>query len=238
MKRKPAELKRLARARLTKHYGIPMAALVVSEIILMLLTIPFSWNVNINSSVSEWVIYYVANFAITLLGVVMSTGVLRILLNMARGQSYEFTNLFYGFRNHPDRYILSYLLLIAMFLIPVIPAVIAVLIGVLLKNFLLLVILTTIAIVLLLVGVVILSLCYSLVFFLLVDHADMGVLEAFRTSRRLMNGNKARMFYLLLTFIGLAILGILSIGIGFLWISPYMMETQTFFYLEVSGELE
>jgi uncharacterized membrane protein len=66
----------------------------------------------------------------------------------------------------------------------------------------------------------------------------MKILEAFRESRQMMVGNKVRMFYLVLTFIGWGILAVLSLGIGYLWIGPYIMETKTFFYLELAGELD
>ena len=40
MKRKSAEIKRIARENLTGHYGLPMGAMVVSQLIVTLPTIP------------------------------------------------------------------------------------------------------------------------------------------------------------------------------------------------------
>lgn len=44
MKRKSAEIKRIARESLTGHYGLPMGAMVVSQLIVTLPTMFFSWN--------------------------------------------------------------------------------------------------------------------------------------------------------------------------------------------------
>ena len=44
MKRKSAEIKRIARESLTGHYGLPMGAMVVSHLIVTLPTMFFSWN--------------------------------------------------------------------------------------------------------------------------------------------------------------------------------------------------
>ena len=78
----------------------------------------------------------------------------------------------------------------------------------------------------------------ALMFFLMVDHGNMGVIEAFRESSELMQGNKGRLFYIYLSFIGWSLLGLLSCGLGMLWVTPYMMQTTVNFYREVIGELD
>ena len=107
MKRKSAEIKRIARENLTGHYGLPMGAMVVSQLIVTLPTMFFSWNLTPYSGKMEWAIYYVAAFILTLLGVVLNIGILRIALRMGRKQPYKFTDMFYGFNHHPDKYILA-----------------------------------------------------------------------------------------------------------------------------------
>ena len=238
MKRKPAEFKRLARETLTRHYGIPMGAMVVTELILFILSLPFSWNITVDSSIREWVIYYVASVAISLLGVVLSIGTLRIVLSMARQKPYAFNDLFYGFFHHPDRYILAAVLLFLICMVPAIPFVAVVATLKMMSGFALRLSLTLITAAIMIAGEIYIALTYALIYFLLLDHPDMRIVESFRESRQMMKGNKGRMFYLMLTFIGFWILGILSLGIGFLWIGPYQMETTTFFYLELAGEFD
>ena len=42
---------------------------------------------------------------------------------MGRKQPYKFTDMFYGFNHHPDKYILAYLLFMVVVLIPMLPAI-------------------------------------------------------------------------------------------------------------------
>ena len=79
----------------------------------------------------------------------------------------------------------------------------------------------------------ILGLAFSQATYLLLDHPDYRVLEALRESFRLMKGRKLRYFLLQLSFIGWWLLGILTLGLGFLWIIPYMLQTNTQFYLNL-----
>ena len=163
MKRKPAEFKRLAREILTRHYGVPMGAMVVSELILMVLSIPFSENITIYSSIREWVIYCVSSVAITLLGVVFSVGTLRIILNMARKRPYAFRDLFYGFFHHPDRYILAALLLMLICLVPALPLIGFVLVSDMVNSFTIELILILTGIVIMIVGEIYVALTYAVI---------------------------------------------------------------------------
>lgn len=236
MKRKSAELKRLAREILTHRYGIPIAAMVVSELISVVLLFPFSWGITLQSSVREWTIYYAASFVISLVGVILSIGRIYIALCMARGKAYSFRDMFYGFRIHPDKYVLAALLLIAVCLVPAVPFILAVIVQNAVGGNIGTILLVLAASILLLAGEIIVAMRYALVFYLLVDFPQMRVTEVFRMSKEKMNGNKGRLFYIGLSFIGWSILGLLSFGIGMLWIEPYMMQTQICFYLDVMGE--
>lgn len=54
--------------------------------------------------------------------------------------------------------------------------------------------------------------------------------DAIERSMELMDGHKGELFLLDLSFIGWAILSILSCGIGFLWLTPYMETAHAHFY--------
>lgn len=60
------------------------------------------------------------------------------------------------------------------------------------------------------------------------------VLDTITASRRLMNGNKGRLFWLDLTFIGWHLLALLTLGIGYLWLNPYISATKAAFYDDLS----
>lgn len=49
-------------------------------------------------------------------------------------------------------------------------------------------------------------------------------------SRELMDGNKLRYFLLELSFIGWDIVGIITLGFGFIWIIPYIRGTEAAFF--------
>lgn len=74
---------------------------------------------------------------------------------------------------------------------------------------------------------------YSQAFFILHDHPDMKEIEILRQSKRMMYGYRKKFFLLQLSFLGWLILGVLSLGIGFLWILPYKETTFANFYQEI-----
>lgn len=73
---------------------------------------------------------------------------------------------------------------------------------------------------------------YSLCFYILADHPEMGILEALRESSRLMKGNKLKMFLLELSITGwwLACIFVLCMAIFF---SSTNMVTMMGFYLVI-----
>ena len=76
---------------------------------------------------------------------------------------------------------------------------------------------------------------YAMMPFLMAEFPDLGALDAMRESKRLMQGNKWRLFCLELSFLGWAFLCMFTLGIGMLWLLPYMASARTAFYLEVTG---
>ena len=74
---------------------------------------------------------------------------------------------------------------------------------------------------------------FSQVWFCLVDNPRAGVLAALRASWRMMDGHKVQYLTLSLSFIGWIVLSCLTLGLGFLWLIPYMQTTYANFYLAV-----
>ena len=107
MNRPCKELKRIARQNLSGRYGIPMAALLITGSIPMVAELPFSMLQKNSQPVSQTIIFYLAEFLISLLSVVLSAGMTQIHLSLARGKEYELNSVFFGFKNHPDRFILT-----------------------------------------------------------------------------------------------------------------------------------
>jgi uncharacterized membrane protein len=74
---------------------------------------------------------------------------------------------------------------------------------------------------------------YALTPYILHDHPEMGGNEAIRKSAEMMKGYKRQLFLMDLSFAGWGLLCILSLGIGFLWLIPYMQSARSAFYEEV-----
>lgn len=83
---------------------------------------------------------------------------------------------------------------------------------------------------LLIIPGIIACLSYSQTYFILVENPQMEGLEALRKSKTLMKGNRWTLFFLFWRFFGWCLLGLLSLGIGFLWIMPYLATTLARFY--------
>ena len=88
---------------------------------------------------------------------------------------------------------------------------------------------------LLLIPGIIAAFRYSMAMYIMADNPEIGILEAIEESKMIMEGNKLDLFVLWLSFIGWAILSILTFGIGFLFLAPYINAVTAAFYLEVSG---
>lgn len=73
----------------------------------------------------------------------------------------------------------------------------------------------------------------SMALFIYCDDRYKSAWQMIRESWEMMRGNKLRLFCLNLSFIGMLLLGILSLGIGFLFIRPYMYAAQALLYLNI-----
>lgn len=97
-------------------------------------------------------------------------------------------------------------------------------------------IITMLGFILLIIPGVIVSLMYSQAIYILVDDPSKSITQCMSESREMMEGNKLDLFILMLSFIGWIIVGALTLGIGMLWVSPYMDVTYTNYYLQLKEQ--
>jgi uncharacterized membrane protein len=88
---------------------------------------------------------------------------------------------------------------------------------------------------LLIIPGIIAALSYSMTFYILADDNSIVAKEAIDKSKMMMNGYKWKYFCLLLRFFGWALLCILTLGVGFLWLIPYINISMAKFYDDVKG---
>ena len=71
---------------------------------------------------------------------------------------------------------------------------------------------------------------YSMAYYIKLDHPDYGWNVCITASRQLMDGHKWEKFVLDLSFLGWIIVGSLCLGVGTLWVTPYMEAANAQFY--------
>lgn len=67
---------------------------------------------------------------------------------------------------------------------------------------------------------------YSMAFYILIDHPEMSIGEALKESMEITKGHKVDLFLLDMSFLGWGIVSIITFGIGFFWLLPYVQASQ------------
>jgi len=129
-------------------------------------------------------------------------------LNIVRDQVAQTDDLFFSFNNNLSNSILAYLLVVAFALI---------------------------GFVLLIIPGVIVALALSQTWFILAENPSMDSYDAIMRSRKMMDGFKFKLFKIQLRLLGLGLLCLLTLGIGFLWLLPYQYVVYAKFYEEVKA---
>ena len=129
-------------------------------------------------------------------------------LNIVRDQVAQTDDLFFSFNNNLGNSILAYLLVLAFALI---------------------------GFVLLIIPGVIVALALSQTWFILAENPSMDSYDAIMRSKKMMDGYKFKLFKIQLRLLGLGLLCLLTLGIGFLWLIPYQYVVYAKFYEEVKA---
>jgi uncharacterized membrane protein len=74
---------------------------------------------------------------------------------------------------------------------------------------------------------------YSMAYYISLDMPHMSADDCITESRRLMDGHKAELFLLDLSFFGWYLLSFLTFGIGLLFVTPYHEMAKAVFYEEL-----
>lgn len=77
---------------------------------------------------------------------------------------------------------------------------------------------------------------YSILPYILAENPNISSAEAFAKAKELMKGNRWKCFKLSLSFLGWMFLSLLTLGIGFIFLTPYMQAASAEFYNEVSSK--
>ena len=224
MKRTSKELKRIARDILNDRYRVPMAAFAATTLIATVIESPFSFSMGDNPTNMQLVISLIAELLISVVSFVLGCGVAKIHLSMTRGNDFRVRDIFDPFKKNTDRFFIAgflFLLMIFVSMIPVIGgftyAAATGILSLILSCYFML--------------------TYHFIGYITLDHPELKCLEVFKECRLLMHGNRLRLLYILLSFIGYGLLVLCSFGIASLWVVPYQTETLVIFYLDCTDEL-
>ena len=77
---------------------------------------------------------------------------------------------------------------------------------------------------------------YAMTFYILNDNPEMSANDAITRSREMMDGHKWQLFCLHFSFIGWILLSILTCGILFLFVAPYMQAANAEFYEKLKND--
>ena len=89
---------------------------------------------------------------------------------------------------------------------------------------------------LLIIPGIIAAISYSMTYFIMVDDKEIDAMSAIDKSKVMMDGYKMKYFRLILYYLGFSVLCIFTLGIGFLWLFPYIQVTNAKFYDDVKRE--
>ncbi|QGU94107.1 DUF975 family protein [Clostridium bovifaecis] len=192
-----------------------------------------------------------------LIGGSISYGLNRFFLNLTRNENPQVENLFSGFKYFGKNFLIQLIIGIfsALWALLVYIPVIIISVIILVVSFSSYPNLTELeqlpwtigagAIGLIVVLVIICSIIvsiivlrYALAYYIYNDNKDAGVMDCINHSKEMMKGNKGRMFLLNLSYIGWHILSLLTLGIGYVWLRPYIFATTASFYNNLKQKLE
>ncbi len=226
-----AELKSLAKGKLLGKYGTVISAFIAIEAIILTISLLTSFAVD-PASISGLAIQYAVSFIMELIVGIFTVGQIYLYFNISCNKPYNVTDIFYGFKAHPDKAITVKFLILVFTLLCFVPCIV---LGVayVLTNTTILLLFTSLAIVIGSAAAIYINLQFSQVFYLMLDFPNYTSSELLSLSKEVMVQHKGRFFYIQISFIPLVLLAVLSCGIGFLFLVPYMNMVCLEFYMDL-----
>lgn len=237
MKREIKELKRIARGNLQGNFLGLIRALIFCNLIVSLIETPFSMMTNEIAFSPTNILYYVAVLLITIASVVLTVGQYCLHLRVARDGKLHLSELFYPLRYDANRLIATEAILYVVRMIGLAPIIGAIVIISYYDSM----DMYMAALGLVLLGGVLticIELTFGLIYFVLIDNEELSGIACIKKAISMIKGHKRRLLYLWTSFLGILLLALPTLGLALLWIHPYMMQTTTVFYMDITGELD
>lgn len=169
---------------------------------------------------------------------ILTVGFLRFFLLLTRGLKCGYKDLIFGFQSCPDKIILVSIIKGLINYVWLVPSIVCLVLYRIsdyqVELF------AALSILLLLVGLCFtcyFSITFSQTLFFFAGNPSFTVINALKSSRKVMQGQKGKLFYLYASFLWLIVIGYLSCYLGFFIICPYLYLTLTFFHLDVTQQI-
>jgi len=143
-------------------------------------------------------------FAFLVTGPIM-VGLAGLFLKLTRGAQGELSDMFEGFNNFVPTFLLQLLMCVFIFLWTL----------------------------LFIIPGIIKAFAYSMAPYIMADNPEMSSLDAITASKIMMKGHKGRLFGLYLSYIGWFLLCMLTFGIGFIFLTPWIQASVAEFYQDI-----
>jgi uncharacterized membrane protein len=79
---------------------------------------------------------------------------------------------------------------------------------------------------------------YAMTLYIISDNPTISANDAITQSRKMMDGNKFRLFLLYLSYIGWYLLGIITFGLAVIYIAPFIKAAELEFYHDIKNRIE
>ena len=221
-----------ARGALKGHWnqaaGISVL-LIAASMLCSVITGLFERN---STPAADWMSFF-TGIILQLFLAVLADGALLVFRDLLRKKTVNVRSLVIPFTTQPDRFLIVELIMTAagiLFLSPVIFS--AYLPGLNTAGFGVILALTAAGA----IASLLVRIAFAPAVWFLLEDEELGALPALRMAADTMKGRRLSLVKVLLPFIGYFILCFLTLGIGLLWVIPYLIATLAAFFESVSPE--
>ncbi len=232
------QLKLEARCALKgKHGKLALIALLMTALNFVLGMLAMAATPG-GSAILGMIIYIAFSLLVEVVYYILLAGLCRIYLDLCRDNPFKWTDLFSGFREHPEpvaifavfQYFLSFSFSqIGYWFLSCLFALIRYKEA---GSFVLSLLITAVVA----VTYIFLEISLSMVMFVHASDPWLSFREMLQDAWHLISGERLTFLWLQISFIGMYALGILSFGIGFLFVRPYTRTAECLFYRKISGQ--
>ncbi|MDO4542808.1 MAG: DUF975 family protein [Bacillota bacterium] len=208
-----SEMKTEAKSRLKSNWGAIIGATVIVALVSGVISFvfyPTAEDVTAANYLFVSLLGLLGSLISLLVVAPLNLGMYGMLLDISNGQQVAFSDIFKGFRRIWSAVLITFLFGLFVFLWSL----------------------------LLVIPGIIKTYSYAMAYFIFADDDRVKPLEAITKSRKMMNGHKWEFFVLQLSFIPWILLVAVTLGLGALYVAPYMNVTFANFYRRLKAENE